>query len=244
MSIFPKHAFPELALCLAILAGIGAEGLLQNDVAYLRLAIGSLLFCLIVAGFAAYYWKVAVHAGALQNITRSCLVVAVSLSLVWTLGWAARRFGAGRLVALGLVLLPTAELVAFIPRERTERYDAFTEPPFVKFLHADRQVYRVFSTDNFLYPNAGAAYHIDDIRTLDPLQVERYMSFLRKSFSPKIHDRFERNRPNKDISSISPNESHECQIRVSQIRRYPGTRFHRRPAAGSLSSPYQPLGHR
>lgn len=199
VSIFPKHAFPEFAVCLAILAGIGAEGLLRSEINYFRFAIASILISLTVAGFAAYYWKAAIHAGALRSVTRSCLIFGVNLSLVWILVWAARRFGPSRLVALGLILLPTAELVAFIPRQRTDRYDAFTKPPFVDFLRADQQIYRTFSTDAFLYPDANAAYGIDDIRSLDPLQVRRYIEFLRKDVSSKVYDRFDGTEPNRDF---------------------------------------------
>ncbi len=199
MSVFPKHAFPELAFCLAILAGMGAEAVLRNEVSYFRFAIASILMALIVAGFAAFYWTMAVRAGALRGITRSCLIVIVNLGLLWILAWAARRFGPRRLVALGLVLLPAAELVAFIPRERTDRYNAFTVPPFVEFLHSDHQKYRTFSMENFLYPDTSAAYGIDDIRSLDPIQVSRYVDFLRKDVSPKIYDRFDGSEPNGDF---------------------------------------------
>jgi hypothetical protein len=58
-------------------------------------------------------------------------------------------------------------------------------------LRTDPQIYRTFSTDSFLFPNTNAAYGIADIRSLDPLQVRRYMDFLRKDISPKIYDRFD-----------------------------------------------------
>jgi hypothetical protein len=199
MSIFPKHAFPEFAFSLAILAGTGAEGLLAKKINYFRFAVASVLLSLIVVVFAAYYWKVAVHAGALKSITRSCRVFGTNLGLMWVLAWVAHRFEAARLLALGLILLPTAELVAFIPRDRTDRYDAFTKAPFVEFLHSDPQIYRTFSTDNFLYPNTNAAYGIADIRSLDPLQVRRYVEFLRKDVSPNVYDRFDGTEPNKDF---------------------------------------------
>ena len=79
----------------------------------------------------------------------------------------------------------------FIPHDRTARYEAFTKPPFVDFLRSDRGVYRTFSLDDVLYANVNAAYGIDDIRSLDPIQVRRYMDFLRKDVSPTIYDRFD-----------------------------------------------------
>ncbi len=199
MSLFPKHAFPEFGLCLAILAGIGAEGLLKNNVNYFRFAIASLLISLVVAGFAAHYWKAAVQARALPSIIRSCLIFGVAMALVWILGWAARRLGPSKWVALGLVLLPTLELASFVPHKRTHRYNAFTQPPFVDFLKTDREPYRVYSAENILYPNTNAGYRMYDIRTLDPIQVERYTSFLRKLISPKIFDRFDGSEPEQNV---------------------------------------------
>jgi hypothetical protein len=199
ISIFPKHAFPEFALSVALLAGMGTEGLLANKVSYLRFAVASLVLSAVVAGFAAHYWQAAISAGALRSVTRSCLIFAEGLILVWTLAWASRRFGPLRLLAAGFVLLPAAELIGFIPRQRTDRYDAFTTPPFVDFLRADREPFRTFSMDSFLYPNSNAGYGISDIRTLDAVQVERYMDFLRKEFSPQIYDRFDGTEPKRDI---------------------------------------------
>ena len=197
MSLFPKHAFPEFAFCLAVLAGTGAEGLLTKKVNYVRFAGASALLSLTVAVFAAYYWKAAAHAGALATITRGCRIFAVYLSLVWVLAWLARRVGTARLAALGLIFLPAAELAAFIPRDRTDRYEAFTKPPFVDFLRADPEIYRTFSADRFLYPNVNAAYGVDDIRSLDPIQVRRYIDFLRQDVSPKVYDRFDGTEPDK-----------------------------------------------
>lgn len=197
MSLFPKHAFPEFAFCLALLAGTGAEGLLRKKLNYLRFALASALLSLTVAVFAAYHWKAAVHAGGLQNVTQGCRTFAVYLALVWILAWTARRFGTPRLVALGLIFLPTAELAGFIPRDRTDRYDAFTKPPFVDFLRTDPELYRTFSADRFLYPDTSAAYGIDDIRSLDPIQVQRYIEFLRKDVSSKVYDRFDGTEPDK-----------------------------------------------
>lgn len=199
MTIFPKHAFPEFALCIGILAGIGAEGLLQNDVDYLRLAIASFSMALIVSTFAVYYWKPATQAGALRSVVRSCLIVGFNIALLWSLAWAARRFRGRKVVALCLILFPAAELIAFIPPDRTQRYDPFTRPPFVDFLRTDRQIYRTFSVDRFFFPNTNAAYGISDIRSLDPLQVGRYMEFLRNDINPKIQDRFDGSETSRDI---------------------------------------------
>jgi membrane protein YfhO len=199
MSVFPKHAFPEFAFCVAILAGIGAEALLQNNVGYFRFGIASLSIALIVIASAVYYWESAAQAGALRGVIRSCLIVGFNTVLLWSLAWSARRFGSNKLVTLGLILFPVAELIVFIPTERTQRYEPFTKPPFVDFLRSDPQIYRTFSTDNFLYPNTNAAYGISDIRSLDPLQVGRYIEFLRKDISPKIYDRFDGSEPRREI---------------------------------------------
>jgi Bacterial membrane protein YfhO len=200
VSIFPKHAFPAFSLSVAILAGIGVDHLLKRTVNYSRFSLCLVVFSLTVARFVGLNWQRAAEAGVSKNVVRSCVFFAVGLCSTWLLGLAARHFGPGRLlVALGLVLLPTSELVISIPRERTGRYEAFTKPPFVDFLRADQQVYRTFSLDNFLYANTNAAYGIDDVRSLDPLQVRRYVDFLRKDVSPKVLDRFDGTEPDRDF---------------------------------------------
>jgi hypothetical protein len=127
------------------------------------------------------------------------LIFDLAFTLVWLLGMAARRFAPSRMIAIALVLLPAAELIGFIPRNRTDRYDTFTKPPFVNFLQEDRQLYRTFSIDGFLFPNTNAAYGIDDIRSLDPLQVRRYIDFLRADFNPSIYDRFDASEVSRKI---------------------------------------------
>jgi Bacterial membrane protein YfhO len=199
MSLFPKHAFPEFSFCMAMLAGMGANDVLKNEVNYSRFLFASILVALTVVGFAAYYWDEAVYFGGLQDLTENCVIFDLAFGLVWLLGMAARRFAPSRIIAIALVLLPAAELIGFIPRQRTERYDAFTKPPFVDFLRGDRQLYRTFSIDNVLFPNTNAAYGIDDIRSLDPLQVSRYIDFLRADFNPSIYDRFDASEVSRKI---------------------------------------------
>lgn len=201
MSIFPKHAFPPFSLSVAILAGMGVDHLLTANINYARLSVCFALFSLIVAGFVIFNWVSAASASPLRtHIGRSCLVFVIGVGLTWLLALAARHFGPDRwIVALGLVLLPAAELVMFIPHDRTARYEPFTKPPFVDFLRSDRGVYRTFSMDDVLYANVNAAYGIDDIRSLDPLQVRRYMDFLRKDVSPTIYDRFDGTEARRDF---------------------------------------------
>lgn len=199
MTIFPKHAFPEFALCVALLAGIGAESVLSSKVSFSRFAFVSLLISTCVVLFAFHYWGVASKANGSLSILRSCRVFAASLCCIWVLGWLARMFGPARILAFTLVVACLAELVAFIPRNRPDRYNTFTKPPFVDFLHGDQQIYRTFSPDLFLFPNTSAAYGVDDIRSLDPILVGRYMDFLRNSVTPKIDDRFDGREPDRDF---------------------------------------------
>jgi len=216
MSLFPKHAFPEFSFCMAMLAGMGADDILKNEVNYSQFLFASILVVLTVFGFAAYYWNEALYSVGLQNVTENCLVFDLTFGSVWLLGMAALRFAPSRIIAIALVFLPAAELIAFIPRNRTERYEAFTTPPFVDFLREDRQLYRTFSIDNFLFPNTNAAYGIDDIRTLDPLQVSRYMDLLRADFNPSIYDRF-------DASEMSRKIIHSPLLDLMNVKYFLGS---------------------
>ena len=199
MSLFPKHAFPEFSFCMAMLAGLGADDVLKNEVNYSRFLAASIPVALTVVGFAAYYWREAAYFGGLHDLTENCLIFDLAFALVWLLAIEARRSAPSRRIAAALILLPAAELIAFIPRQRTERYDAFTVPPFVDFLRGDRELYRTFSVDNILFPNTNSAYGIDDIRSLDPLQVSRYRDVLRAEFNPSIYDRFDASEVSRDI---------------------------------------------
>jgi hypothetical protein len=199
MTVFPKHAFPEFALCVALLAGMGAESLLLSKVSYLRFALASILLSMCAVLFTLHYWGPAIKAGASSSIIRSCLVLGVSLCGLWVVAWAARRFGPSRILAFALLAACAIELVAFIPRDRADRYNAFTKPPFVDFLHADQQLYRTFSPDLFLFPNTNASYGIDDVRSLDPILVGRYVEFLRNAVTSRIYDRFDGREPGRDF---------------------------------------------
>lgn len=199
MTVFPKHAFPEFALCVALLAGIGAEGLLLNKVSYLRFALASILISICVVLFSSHYWRLAIKAGASSSIIRSGVVFGVSLSCIWIVAWAARIIGPSRILAFALLASCAVELIAFVPRNRADRYNAFTKPPFVDFLHSNQQPYRTFSPDLFLFPNTSASYGIDDIRSLDPILVGRYMDFLRNAVTPKVSDRFDGREPDREF---------------------------------------------
>jgi Bacterial membrane protein YfhO len=199
MSLFSKHAFPTFAFCMAILAGMGADCIFKNEVNHSHFLVASVLLALTALGFVAYYWNKAAYFGGLQDLAASCVIFDLTFGLVWLQGMAARSFAPSRTVAIALVLLPAAELIGFIPRNRTERYEAFRKPPFVDFLREDRQPYRTFSVDNILFPNINAAYGIADIRTLDPIQVSRYVDFLRADFNRSIWDRFDASEVSREI---------------------------------------------
>jgi len=199
MSIFPKHAFPEFALSVALLAGMGAEALLKNNLSYRRLALGTSLLCLFAAGFTAYYWDTATAAGAQAYVLRRGAIFLSVVVMVWLLAHGARHYGPAKLIILLVVLLPTAELISYVPHERTQRYDTFTKPLFIDFLKTDSQPYRVYSSEDILYPNTAMGYDVHDIRTLEPILVARYMDFLRKHFSPEIYDRFIGSEPGRHI---------------------------------------------
>ena len=141
------------------------------------------------------------HLGLAAALVVAAVAVAVALR---------RGFVPARVASLVLVALIVGELFVFsIPvrgdfgiigravygddmriLERPQRYDPFTEPPYVSFLKQDSSVYRVFGMDYLLYPNTSSVYGLNDIRGFGALTVEGYFTYIKNFISPTVRQRF------------------------------------------------------
>ena len=111
--------------------------------------------------------------------------------------WAVLSFGGrGGTKQLGwaLLALVAGELLMFAPHGiYRDRYDTFTKPPYVEFLQtlqAEEGRSRLFAFDALLFPNNASAYDLDDIRSVDALYPERYITYVRAFISPSLGTRF------------------------------------------------------
>jgi hypothetical protein len=68
--------------------------------------------------------------------------------------------------------------------EKPQRYDPFSEPPYISLLKEDVSKYRAVGLSGILYPNTSQAYDIDDIRGLTSITVERYLKYIRSFIDP------------------------------------------------------------
>jgi hypothetical protein len=101
-----------------------------------------------------------------------------------------------------ILFLVCGELIFYIPKGRAMRYDSGTVAPFIKFLQADRENFRVLGMNSILYPNSSSLYNIDCITNLDAMYPVRYMAFFKKFISSKIHDRFVGTELSPDLRKI------------------------------------------
>jgi hypothetical protein len=85
------------------------------------------------------------------------------------------------------------ELVVLVPRDfQLERRDPYVRPTWLAHMIADAvpSDARVFATDAKLFPNTAGAYGLQDIRSLDALYPDRYVSYIRSFIQPDFTDRF------------------------------------------------------
>ena len=92
-------------------------------------------------------------------------------------------------VSVALLGFLLVELLVYLPKERAQRYDPFTTPPYVEFLKEDPEKHRVMGLDLVLFPDTASAHGIDDIADLDAMYVDRYFSFILRFVCPSCRDR-------------------------------------------------------
>ena len=200
VSIFPKYSFPEFAFSLAVLAGIGIQNIYDNKVNFTKSIILSSIIILILGIFlnfnmdslissnnkwSFYFFNPITWVFAMVGFAVFVILVVNILFLVKRC-----RIINSQKLAMLLILLLIFEMFVYVPHFRPQRYDPFTPPPYIQFLKNDTDLYRVIGIEDVLYPNTASAYGIYDIRQLDALYVNRYMSFIRRNIDPKVYDRF------------------------------------------------------
>lgn len=208
--IFPQYLAPAIGFSLAMLAGLGLDQISRRGWRPWHLALGMIVIASLLG------WLVWLNRSLLDSIPKSHLLfyMAVAVGIASAVGAAAMvtRWGwlpvrAALVVMIALIatelFIPTLPLrgdLGVITREsygrylpvieRPQRYDPFTEPPYVQVLKGDSSKYRVFGLDFVLYPNTSAVYGFDDIRGYTALTVDRYFEFIRNFINPSARQRF------------------------------------------------------
>lgn len=181
-----------LGFALAMLAGLGIQGLLDGHVERRRLFIGLsiatiLALWIITMDKNREYIRATTGTLALGQFgvaIAGVLIVGIAVLLVRSPRGAA-GVAAGTVV-LELMLLASHAVYA-------DRADPFKEPVWVKTLKADLAAHpyaRVVGLDGKLFPNTAAALGLYDIRVLDALNVDRYMDYVKTFLQPSVLDRF------------------------------------------------------
>jgi hypothetical protein len=102
------------------------------------------------------------------------LPFAVGLALVFTL-WKERwRWAAGTAV---LFLVSSFCLDATAPNGFPDRYNSFTEPPYVAFLRGKKEAFRVMGGYGVLYPNYASSVGLQDMRYISALMIPAYKQY-------------------------------------------------------------------
>ena len=207
---FAVYFAPPIAFSLAMLAAFGVDQLMGRDIRTWHVLAG--------AGFLAALlgWLVWLNRSILDTIPGDHLAISLAFAggvvlaagVVTALGrW---RVFSPQIAAILIVGLMTAELFAYtIPTKgefagiadvhgrsdlplihRPQRYDPFTEPPYLRFLERDRSAFRVFSPDYLLYPNTSSVYGIDDIRGYTAATVDRYFLYIQSFINGTVNQRY------------------------------------------------------
>lgn len=183
ISYFPQFCFPAFIFSVAALGGMGIENISHNRVKFPHV----LVILLIMGGLIASYPLV--HSGIVIQQFKNVRIAIVAIILIFLLSFLLKcRAAKMPQLILFLVALLIIEQFIYLPKDRAQRYDPFTIPPYINFLRKDPQPFRVLGLGKVLYPNTSGAYGVEDIRRLDALYVARFMTFVKELIHSKVED--------------------------------------------------------
>src|SRR4051812_20718831 len=204
MVAYNKYQEPLLALCVAMLAGIGFSILIERRATvrlFMAAGVVVLASMLLVGGsvlsavlspnlkWAKLFYFVSMGLGI-------CLVIGIVLSIVlmqrasraWH-PWFARAFVS--LLALDLFctfILPCFYLTGLLPPARV---DPYAGAPFIGLIHGlNTDHSRIFAREEMMYPNWSSAFGLADVRNLDAIYYDRYRRFMQNFLLTRDEHRF------------------------------------------------------
>jgi len=207
MVVFPKYQEPLIALCVAMLSGIGVAALVKRHTTHRRLMLAAVVTLAVMLSLAAA-WFPAVHTLALKTSTFRSLSVQVSLfyylsilcgialllvllALVVCVQHASEHVRRHLLrVTLAMLsfellfsfIVPSFYVLGSLPPLKADPYNGAPYIDFIRAANTDHS--RVFGRERMLYPNWSAAFQLADVRNIDALKFDRYRTFVRSFLLP------------------------------------------------------------
>lgn len=83
-------------------------------------------------------------------------------------------------ISLFLFFSVVAETYLYFPKIRSDKFDPAQKFPFVDFLKRDKDLFRIYGTEQTVMPQENLFFGINDIRIVSPLLYSRYASFFRE----------------------------------------------------------------
>ncbi|MEN3365109.1 MAG: hypothetical protein V7606_2383, partial [Burkholderiales bacterium] len=223
MVLYLKYQEPSIALCIAMLAGLGLSVLIELRVGWGIVAAAALALAGFMYGIAGPFWPQVLHVkrfAFFYYLSLSAGTLFVLVTLVTAMSFVLsnsplvrRRLISGLIGVLCLELVVNYIVPSFYiygvapPAARSP----FKGAPFLDFLRARNTEHdRVFARDGMLYPNWAAAFELADVRSLDAMYYRRYLAFIRSFLlAPGDHrqhgdlaDRFTGSEGTYDFSTV------------------------------------------
>jgi hypothetical protein len=190
-AVWDAFAPPVASFCLAVVAAIGVDAIANGRFRRIRLivAVGVVSVLLRIL----YVSERSILRTAPEGAVRHSLFIGFAACLLVTavafLAASIPRFR--RFAALIAALTVIGELSMFMPNDTySKRADPYLAPDWTVLLAQAQPTDRVFAFDGVLYPNTAGALGIQDVRTLDALYINRYLTYIRTFVSPTFTDRF------------------------------------------------------
>ena len=186
-SIVSRYGTPSMAMALILLAGYAVEDWRRGVLSGRRRAIGLAVWLAMLAACLYAAWPTlrlvaSVPGGRTAMLSSLCLTALVTLSLVWLLGGAPRRWRLGAMLAticLEALLLFTLPLLSAAPAARID-------DGTIGFLRAHLGLQRFTTLGNVLVPNYGAFWGLASINhNMMPVPAA-WNDWLHADFDPAI----------------------------------------------------------
>ena len=192
MVVYQKYQGPLMALCVAMLAGIGFSVLVERRASSRLFLLAGVVVLAVMLTLAGWYLPLVLSPGLrwaklfyfLSIVFGVALLGGIVLlilfmqraSSAWHL-WLARGFvGMLSLELLVNFILPCFYLIGSFPPARADPYAGAPYIGFVRGLDTDHS--RIFARENLLYPNWSSAFGLADVRSLDAIYYDRYRQFM------------------------------------------------------------------
>jgi hypothetical protein len=189
MVVFYKYDEPLMALCVAMLAGIGFALVIEQRLRASHSVLALVLTTILLLGLAGFSLprvlalKQDFHIFFRALVGGTLVIVAAAAWLALASRQRMRRWLAPGLLGLLIVelsfefFLPSFYICNELPSQAANPYAGAS---YISFLHArDADYSRIFARENVLYPNWAGVFHLFDVRSLDAMEYRPYMAFIR-----------------------------------------------------------------